>query len=283
MTKEYQNKVSILLLSGFLLTGAFLPIYKASAQELENALKGVAEKLEEIEAIEQNKELSIEEREQLETKARKEALYRIFDLTLLEDQDLKDKLSGLENLNDEQEEMRESLLKIFTENENAYDEMKKRLEDAETLEDVKQLATDFKNWRKAVYDPKVKKIIAFTLVFRQKAILTITQSRFTKIASDLKKLENTKLISEQDTAEYLKKAADNIKKAEELNQKTLELIKLSEENATTTTDLLKKSDGEEEEKPEAKELIEESLNNIKSAYQNFIEISGIVRKKLGMK
>jgi hypothetical protein len=274
MIKEYQNKASIFLLTGFLITGSFLPIHKAGAQELENALKGVAEKLEEIEVIEQNKELSIEEREQLETKARKEALYQIFDLTLLEDQDLKDRLSSLENLNEEQEKIRESLLKIFTENENAYEEMKKRLESAETLGDVKQLATDFKNWRKMVYDPKVKKIIAFTLVFRQKAILTITQSRFAKITSDLKKLENTKLISAQDTAEYLKKASDHIKKAEELNRQALKSVKLSEE---------KEFEEEEGEKPEARELIEESLNNIKSAYQNFIEISGIVRKKLGMK
>lgn len=296
------KKIIFVLLPAIIALGLAFPFPRINAQEnLKSTLKEVEEKVGEISDIENNESLAGEERIQKETEARKEALAKIFDLTLLEDQDLKNKLNDLKNLTENQEKMRSALLVIFTENENAYAEMRKRLAEAKTLEEIKQLAADFKIWRSAVYNPKVDKIISFILIFRQKNVLQIAKSRLSKIQADLIKLESAKLLSPEDTKELLESASENIQIAEDLRLKAEELVEkainqdlspeiaLKNEAAATTTSkseiASKKSDQAEQATEELtpKKLIEESLGNVKSAYKHFISISDTVKKKLGIK
>ena len=274
MKSYFNNKhiLGILIIS--LIVGLFSPTTKINAQEqLRSTLKEVAEKIIEISEIKREINLTAEERLQKETQARKNALSKIFDLTLLEDKDLKNKLNGLKNLSEEQREVKDDLLSVFVENENAYKEMKKRLDEAGTLEEIKQLATDFKNWRNAVYNSKAEKIVSFVLIFQQKKTLAIAKERLEKIKINLEELENEKLISREETDNLLQIAETSLQKAEELNKQAENSLQ-----SNPITSLLERLGLKQQESP--KVLIAKSLGKIKIAYAAFLDLSNLVKDKI---
>jgi len=263
--------------------GLFLPLARVYAEsDLKSALKEVAGKVEEISELKNNESLSAEEKEKKELQVRKETLEKIFDLTLLEDQDLKDRLTAPQNLSDNQKKIQKALLGQLAENENAYKEMRGRLETIETIKEVKQSAADFKNWRNTVYNPKVEKILSFTLAFQQKNTLETANNRLVKIKSDLKKLEDAKIIKKEDTSALLKKAGANLNSAGALNKEAENLaadILMKEFFPNKPKAVLADPEEAQLNLSEVKELIEDSLNQIKTAYRIFIEIGKLVRER----
>ena len=244
-------------------------------ENLQSMLKEVAEKVGAIEDVKNNLSLNEEDKKTKELQTRKDALSKIFDLTLLEDNDLKKKLAGIKNLNESEKKIKINLIANLEENGNAYSEMKSRLKEANSIAAVKQLAIDFKNWRNLVYNPKVEKIISFTLVFQQKKTLDTAQQRLEKIKLDLEKLEGAKLIKMEETANLLNKAGNGLSRANELN-KQAELIFLKNINE----DDLRQNDAQIEEAATPKTLVEESLKEIKNAYKIFIDIGNLVKAKI---
>ncbi|MBI4992339.1 MAG: hypothetical protein HZB99_03930 [Candidatus Harrisonbacteria bacterium] len=276
-------KKLFLVFTASLFLGLFSPFSRIYAQEnLKSVLREVAGKIEGIGEIENNRLLTDEQRGQREATARKEALGKIFDLTLLEDKDLKNKLNNLENLSEDQETAREILLSIFTENENAYQEMQKRLAAAKTLEEVKRLAVDFKNWRNIVYSPKVEKIISFVLVFQQQKTLAIAQERLAKIKADLEELENSGLVTKEDTDNLIQIAESSLQKAEEINKQAeknnIQIINQSLYPQNMARSLLEIFGFKNSEPPKA--LVAKSLGKIKIAYAAFLDISNLVKDKI---
>lgn len=284
------------IIISLLILGLFLPLEKKAYAEitLKSLLKEIAEKITEISDLKKDKTLSDEDKAQKEMQARREALLKIFDLTLLEDSDLKTKLTNIKNLNEDQEKIRVKLLGLLTENENAYSEMKIRLDNAKTIEEVKQLAADFKNWRAAVYNPKVEKIVSFTLVFQQKKTLSLSFERLEKIKAELEKLESENLIKKEDTEKLLQKSLSNLGQAEKLNNKaeSILLIALAKEffppkskimTKPVTPPEIKLSDESSRESPTVKSLVEQSLLYTKLAYKYFIEIGKIAKEKISAK
>lgn len=282
---SFAQKIASLFIAGTIILSGFLFILpRAYAEEnLLTVLKEVVNRVIAIGGIKNNDSLSGEEKRIKELQTRKEALYRIFDLTLLEDNDLKNKLNSLKNLNEKQKELRNELLSTFGENENAYAEMKKRLKDLDTITSVKQLAIDFKNWRNLVYNPKVEKIIAFTLIFQEKNILDIASQRLEKIKSDLEKLEDAKSIQKEDTADLLQKALLSINQAKDSNRQAeiiiTEILK-NELNKLAQSNSVFSKNKEKELLLSSKNLVEESLKQIKNAYKIFIDIGKLVKEKL---
>ena len=139
--------------------------------------------------VKKDADLTEQEKEQKEIQARAEALNKVLSLTLLEDEDLKNKLNNLKDLNAENEKTRDALLGLLEENKNVYGTIRDRLVDDITPSEVKELAKDFKDWHTLVYIPKTENIVAFTLVFQEKTILNLTGNRLEKIKLDLEKLE----------------------------------------------------------------------------------------------
>jgi hypothetical protein len=268
-------------ISGALIAALFSPLGTAFAKEhLSTNLKEVLGKVTEISTIASDETLTDTEKQQKELAARKEALVKIFELTLLEDQDLKTRLSNLQELKPEYEEMRELLLNVFTENENAYRVMNKRLNEAKQIEDVKQLATDFKNWRNAVYNPKVDQILSFVLVFQQEKTLRIARDRFQKIQSDLDKLTAAKRIKKEDVADLLQKSLLHLSLAEEFHARAQRTVITAIRQELIAADEQTKEILTEEKQPSAKELIAKSIEQIKLTYKDFISIGKVVREKM---
>lgn len=288
--KKTFRKITISLL----ILGLFLPLGKKAYADitLKSLLKEIAEKVTEIAYLKKDKTLDEEGRLQKEMRARKEALSKIFDLTLLEDSDLQAKLENIKNLTDEQEKIKNKLLGLLAENKNAYSEMRIRLEAAKAIEEVKQLAADFRNWRAAVYNSKVEKIISFALVFQQKRTLDLSFERLKKIKIELKKLESENLIEKEDTGKLLTKSFSNLEQAEGLNDKaeSILLIALAKEFFPPKTETITKPVTppevrltDNEETPTVKSLVEQSLLYTKLAYKYFIEIGEIAKNKISEK
>lgn len=276
------------LISGLaIIAGSFSPLSAALANKhLPTNLREALEKVTEISEIANDATLTGAEKSEKELYTRKEALTKIFALTLLEDQELKNKLVSLQNLSPEHEEVRSLLLNIFTENENAYRVMKKRLDEAAALEDVKQLAADFKNWRNAVYNPKVEQIVAFVLVFQQDKTLITAEGRFRRIKADLEKLEKAKLIKKEDFDMLLQKSLLHVTLARELNNRAQRMVitnmkeelVLADDQTQQILSATEPAAPGEEQNP--KDLAGQSIDQIKLAYKNFLEIGKIVLKKI---
>ena len=199
-----------------------------------------------------------------ETGVKKEALAKIFELTLLEQQDLQNKLEGLKNLSEKQTELKNELLTSLQENENAYRELKKQLEETSTLEEIKRLANDFNNWRNLVYKPKVEKVISFMLIFQQKDTFNVAKTRLRNIKKELPNLDWAD--------DLITKAEAKIQKAISLNNQAVDLI-----SQELKPNFLKRLIGKNY-LPDIKSLTEESAQEIKDAYQIFIELGKAVKE-----
>jgi len=280
MALLFRNYMIRFGISSAIIAAIFSPLTTAFAKEnLSTNLKEVLEKVTEISTITGDDSLTKSEKDQKELEARKDALVKIFELTLLEDQDLKNRLTNLENLKPEHEEMRKLLLNVFTENENAYRIMHKRLDESTQSDEVKQLATDFKNWRNAVYNPKVEQILSFVLVFQQEKTLSIARDRFQKIQSDLDKLAVAKRIKKEDVSDLLQKSLLHLSLAEELHARAQRTVIASLKQESIADEKTKEILAEEKQ-PAAKELVSKSIDQVKLAYKNFISIGKIVREKI---
>lgn len=283
MIYRSSRKAQIAISTALIVTGLFLPMSRVQAQEssMQSALRGIMGKISALLNIGGNKELSVEEKQRQELQTRKDAVSRIYDLTLMEQNDLLDRLTGLKGLNGTQEKMRGSLTDQLTENENSFNQIHDRLEAAKTAEEVKQLATDFKNWRTLVYDPKVRKVVAFTFVFQEKNVLEIARQRLEKISKDFSdrkdSLGENKLLAES----LFEKASAGIKNAEELHgqAKILIMVALTNQAGITNAKSTMKNVLSEiaRDMSDSKKFTEQSFQNIREAYKIFLEIGKLLK------
>lgn len=269
-------KLQAIALGSLLLASLFFP-WKPSYAEtsLKSALKEAVEKAEKISEIKNNEYLSEEQREGMEIAARKEALEKILNLTILENQDLENKLSAFKNLNEKREEIKNYLLQLLQENENSYREIENRLAEIKNLEEIKQLASDFKNWRNLVYNPRTEKIIYFNLVFQGRNNVATANSRLNKIREDLNKLNGNNNFEWAEN--LLNKAHLKIIKAENINLSAEGLVIQEIDKGKGNWSFIKKLFSKNQI-PTIKLLVEESNQNIKDAYQIFIELGKALRE-----
>src|SRR3989338_6483601 len=210
------KKVLRTIFIGLLLTGLFFTSFNSAEAQtinLRSAFKRAVEKISAFMDFKKNEQASLPLKE---AELKKEALVKIFELTLLEQQDLKSKLGDFTNLTEKQTELKNELLISLEENENAYRELKKRLEEVNTLEEIKRLANDFNNWRSLVYKPKVEKIISFMLIFQQKDTFNVAKTRLRNIKKELPNLDWAD--------DLITKAEAKIQKAISLNNQAVDLI-----------------------------------------------------------
>lgn len=283
MIYRSNRKAQALITATLLVAGLFMPMSRVQAQEssMQSALRGIMGRISAMLTIGGNKELSAEEKRQQELQARKETVSKIYDLTLMEQNDLIARLEKLEGLNETQEKMRVSLTGQLTENENSFNQIRNRLEAAKTADEVKQLATDFKNWRTQVYDPKVRKVVAFTFAFQEKNVIEIARQRLEKISTDLKD-RGESLGENKDMAEgLLQKASGNIRNAEELHSqaKILIMVALTNQANLTNPKTMTKNVANEiaRDMSDSKDFTEQSFQNIREAYKLFLEIGKLLK------
>ncbi|MDD5547800.1 MAG: hypothetical protein PHN74_02825 [Candidatus Pacebacteria bacterium] len=290
------SKILLIIVILFVTLGMLLPIFNLHAQE--SLLKEVVGSVDDLINIKDNSSLSDEERLSQEIEARKSALLKIVDLSLNEIENLGDKLKSLSLTGEKATALKDQFLAILGQNEQYSGQLKESLssDKAFSLDEIKQVAKDFKDWRETYYNENVRKILSFVIVFQEKSILKTADARLEKIISDLRKLESAKLIKREDSWNYLNSAIKNLANANLLNNKAEILLMSTLEdmiNASTSTEVFlndplnnKKATSteiktENKNYDSIKSMVEKSMNEIKNAYKNFVDISNKIRKKLG--
>lgn len=281
MIYRSSRKAQVLISTALIVTGLFLPMAKSQAQEsMQSALRGIMGRISALLTIGGNKELTAEEKLQQELQTRKDAVGKIYDLTLMEQNDLLTRLNDLTGLSSAQDKMRESLTDQMTENENSFNQIRGRLEAAKTTEEIKQLASDFKNWRTLVYDPKVRKVAAFNFVFQEKNVIEIARQRLEKISKDLESRKDPSGDSSPASALF-EKASAHIRNAEDLHSqaKILIMVALTNQAALINSKTVPKKISDEiaRDMSDSKDFTEQSFQNIRDAYKVFMDIGKILK------
>ncbi|HBI25212.1 MAG: hypothetical protein UT41_C0003G0095 [Candidatus Wolfebacteria bacterium GW2011_GWC2_39_22] len=193
------------------------------------------------------------------------------------------------------------LAKLATSSEY-YDTLSEQLENEDlSLEDIKTIAKDLKEWREAVYAPELKEIGNLILVFQTKTIYDVVQLRSIKISSDLKKLDKQNLVNTDTLKKYLTQADKSIKNAKTLTDKATDLYyttsieplqpkQAKEENTSdkqpTSLPVVESTENDTTVSPEividpqdhVRALAKESLKELKTAYELFFKMNDRIRK-----
>jgi len=224
--------------------------------------------------------------------SRQKIFYKVMELSNAEIKTLNENLNNLRIDNKDYAQKREEFLKKLSEFEIYNKEVKEKISKTETLEDLKNLAVDFKNWREQTYNPQVQIMIDFSLIFKQQEILATTTERFEKISKDVKKLTNLGAEQKQQLNSLLETAKEKLNSANDFFQKAkIELddylFNSSTELATTTStenttsNLATTTESIEIKKQfnhfECQELIKKSFETIKEIYEIFLKMSDLVK------
>ena len=249
-----------------------LPVFWAQAQsdDLKAAKEAVQQSYDKLVEVQDEQALTQEEQAQQELEALTAAFIEVVQFTITETENLIQRLLAIKGQSPEILKLQESYLKELGEFLIYQKDFLVKItpqEDVEALAlvDVQQLATDFKDWREKVYDPEIKKIVSFILVFKGSDLLSVAASRFNKIALDLKLFQNSKLIKVEILTPALEQAGVYLRGAAKINQEAVRSL------LATSTDPL-----------ETNKLVDQAIGLIKSAYGKFLEMSSLVKKMINL-
>jgi len=274
-----------------------LPAY-AQPEVIKSAHRQVIESVDKLSEVKEL-DLSPEEKAARELELKKIALDKVVTLSILETESIRTSLTNLEL----QEEGIEAELRIlkdqFSNRLVDYIEhlnfIKNGIKASEDLDQVQNIAGSFNEWREFIYNGGIKEVLELLLFSQNQSLIDIADYRFSKIASDLKKITSPKLqsiIREQ----FLNPAALSIKEAREFNNRALallseylpkkEVIETEENEEQTVVEIVLLVDApnpileiEEEpiiEKLTVRDLVINSLHKLKEAYSGFLGLRDLV-------
>lgn len=224
----------------------------------------------------------------LDIDARKQILISVLESSQTEISDLKDSLSSIDTNDDDWNKIKNSLLDTLSGFQDYYQKDEDKINDTDspiTLDEIKTLAKDLKDWRENTYSPELDKITNMILIFKTDDFLNITQSRFDKISSDVKKLDKQKLIKTDSLKSYLKQADSHLKNIKTLNDTAKKLFLKSmlpaptDESSTSTQSLNDASKNsasdnqtaqtQEDVQGTIRKIVKDSLKELKTTYEIF--------------
>ena len=277
------------------IAGLILPFLQLRAAEPEKASSGkdAGRILDELAALKENSVLSPSERTRQEITIRKEALSKIIELSNEELDALASKLAALDFPEKTQwAAIRERLTALIGTYADYQRATGSALASESDLAGIKDLSRAYKAWREDYYIPATRMMLNFILIAQEKAVLQTADSRLEKIISDLKKLESAQLISNGDFQSSLDLSVTHLADAGLYNKEaerlffaalaandffaTASVAGIRDTASSASSTAAKIQAGER-----IASLIEKSLTEIKSTYLGFLDISKLVKKKLG--
>lgn len=224
---------------------------------------------------------------ELDIDARKQILINILESSQTEIAGLKDRLSKLKLDNDEWKNIKEELLNNLTNFEDYSKDNIDRINSTSTpitIEDIKDLAKDLKDWRENKYTPELNRTSNMILIFESANFLKITQSRFDKISADIKKLDKQGMIKTSALKTYSIQIDKHLKNIRILNDSAKKLFLKSmapaEEVATSTEEILNQTaeaKTQENLQDTIRKMITDSLKELKITYEIFFQMN-LVKK-----
>ncbi len=286
----------------------------AQSQGVQKAFESVKESLD-------NLVTAKDDRQPMELSLRIETLRKVFDLSLAEAKDTRVKLLELEGLKGNEEIWRDisadsmkDAMDYFQSQEQYIDDNEKTL----AVDDVKNIAKDFKDWRDKNYLPVFSAVRDYFLVNQQDKTIETARKRWQKIDADVQKLEKAKIKGIKDARTMLVSADKLISESSTFNKEARTLFfsmfidsltkttstaaTSTDENATSTitelilsttstdslvtsTETVASSTGEKATStaPTAlsiRDTVKQSLSKVRDAYNVYIDMSALVRKLL---
>lgn len=242
-----------------------------------------------------------DEENQNGTTFRIEAFKKVIDFSIVEAKDLKIKLLAFDvkKLNTSTNVWKDRVMKKLESALEYYDAEKDFVKEHEgeiTLEEIKNLAESFKEWREKTYLPAANEISEYFLVEQQKQALEITKNRTEKVRIDIEKLRKAR-IKTAELQKMLSKVDVLVKNAQELNDGAAilfyetrvlpllpdEYIKTTDEKtdrATSTATSTIANEAEKKPPSSIEDLTKESFARVRDVYRIFIDMSNLVRKLL---
>ncbi|KKU76870.1 MAG: hypothetical protein UY00_C0001G0005 [Candidatus Wolfebacteria bacterium GW2011_GWA1_47_6] len=228
---------------------------------------------------------------ELTIEQRKDILAEIITASQSEVKNLQEKLTILD-LDEDWSLARKQFLTRLATSSAYYSSLEDRLtRETVTLDEVKSIAKELRDWRETVYTPELKVAGNMLLIYQTDDVRRIVQARNEKIANDIKKLDRQKLVNTDTLKKYLGQADKSIKNAAVLNTKAKELyfIETIEPLQSRTlhqealTEVITPTDAVIAEEPidtqdQVRELSKEALKELKSAYELFFKMNDRIRK-----
>ena len=241
---------------------------------------------------------------------------KVVDFSLEEAKELKVKLVALSKGTSDEEKWKNNVLKKEQVIEDYYISFEEVLEEKEekiTLDELKKLATDFKEWRDLNAVPFLTHIRNFLAINQEQDAIQIAEKRAQKIAQDIAKLQKAKVKNLTSFTKSLQKAQGFIQEGKVINTaaykiftKEIEMFFPTTTSSPTSSESIvvpSESKGESKHlttispstttstpssslvqavsaEPSLRDLVRQSLEKVKQAYQVFIEMSNSVRELL---
>ena len=255
-------------------------------------------------------DVSSKERDQAELKARKDVLAQIIICSRVEINAFKKRLNDFDLKDNDKKDglLRDKFLVDIDTAGSYFKDVSDHLSGDLDLAGVKTLAKEFSTWRETFYVPALSNMNDFTLLIQSEQAIKTARARFDKISFSLGAVKlNTatdikKLLDESDG--YIKKGAELNKQAHALAWSANLIFDNSFDSAssspTSTASTATSSDDAASgttasstevnatSPPEVQPvqpilpLVRDSLNELKKAYGNYLSISNIVKKYLGL-
>lgn len=291
------KSISLILLAFFI---SALPASQVNAQSetVKSAREEVQASADKLTAV-QEENLTAEEKAEKETALKKEALGKIIALTVLEAEELKNKIESLTDIEAEFLILRDDFLNKLAVFPEYLDDFTAAHEASFDLVPLEKLAGDFQAWRAASYDPEVKKMVDFIIVFQSKNLLRVADQRFTKISVELKKIKLPFGKTRSDIWLNLNQAALNLSEARIANAQAMVLLleylpktepadktevktetkeEISDKISLLTSDDPSPANEPVEDKPTVRDAVQKSILGLRFAYENFIALAELFKK-----
>jgi len=267
------------------------------------------EVIDSVDKIYEVRESNLTQQEKLakEMELKKTALDKVVEFSILETENFKTNLINLEVGEDEFEAellaLRDTLLIKLDDYLEHFDFVRNGIKASDNLEIVQSIAGSFNDWREFTYNPEIKKVIEFILIFQNKSFIKLADLRFGKIASDLRTVISPKLQSSI-RQQFLNPAAISIRGAREFNNRAMALLAdyISEEKAfgeseidtpgleeeaafdsgfVPEEEIAVKEDEKQVEELTIRDLVISSLQKLKDAYSKFLSLRDFVGGQSG--
>ncbi len=179
-----------------------------------------------------------DERQPTELSLRIETFRKVLDLSLAEAKDTRVKLLELEDLKGGEEAWRDISADTMKDAADYLQTQEQYLDDNEktlSVDDVKSLAKDFKDWREKNYLPTFSAVRDYFLVMQQAKTIDTAKKRWQKIDADVARLEKARIKKIASAREMLTSAEKVITESEKLNDNARTLFFATYIPETTST------------------------------------------------
>lgn len=270
-------KKNTLLIVSLIIAGSMMSLPQASASTIDSAVKNLNTSLNQF--VSAKDDASIDRLSPEEDLAfRKKVVSDALTLSLKEIEDIRNKIGTLK-LDDKSPEgiVSKQILGDLGEFEAHYRDVRSSLDEENDVEKIKDVARSTKEYRDDAYSPVILKALNLILTFQTDKLVKSADIRYTKIGSDISKLEKANLIKDGAFDKQMGEADKLISGAGSMVEESKDIVldRNKDKNIDNIYDAPK-----DEKIVSPRELCEAALVNLKSSYGIFIDISSAIKKAL---